>query len=238
LTDVDGAAPELSVVIPFYDEEDNVSALVDELRHVLQALDARAEVIAVDDGSTDGTGEALAVAARRWPLLRVERLPSNRGQAAALWRGFALARGSWIATLDGDGQNPPSEYGRLWAARAAADMLVGVRVDRRDDGVRRAMSRVANAVRRALLHDGVRDGGCALKLFRRELVRDFLPIHTLYSFMPAFAVAAGWRMSEIAVAHRPRSAGRSKYGLRAMALLPLLDLLAVWWLLRRDVRAA
>jgi dolichol-phosphate mannosyltransferase len=98
------------------------------------------------------------------------------------------------------------------------------------------MSRLANHARRALLHDGVRDGGCAAKLFRRDLVRDFLPIRTLYAFMPAFAVAAGWRVSEVAVSHRPRRAGRSKYGLRAMAVMPLLDLVAVWWLLRRDMR--
>jgi dolichol-phosphate mannosyltransferase len=95
------------------------------------------------------------------------------------------------------------------------------------------MSRIANAVRRALLHDPVRDAGCALKLFRRELVRDFVPIRTLYSFMPAFAVAAGWRVREVAVGHRARRAGVSKYGLRVMAVTPMMDLLALWWLLRR-----
>jgi dolichol-phosphate mannosyltransferase len=228
--------PELSVVVPLYDEEANVAPFLLELREALESLGVRAEVIAVDDGSTDRTWDGLQRIARGWPALRVERLPRNRGQAAALWRGFAIASGTWIATLDGDGQNPPAELGRLWALRETADMLAGSRVDRRDSRLRRAMSRVANVGRAALLHDGVRDSGCAMKLFRREIVRDFLPIRTLYSFMPAFAVAAGWRVSEVALAHRPRRAGTSKYGLRAMVLVPLVDLLAVWWVLRRDVR--
>lgn len=234
--DPDPVAPELSVVIPVYDEAPNVAPLLAELRGALETLGSPAEVVVVDDGSADGTWEALVEAARRWPALRVERLAVHAGQAAALWRGFALARGRWIATLDGDGQNPPTELLRLWGLRDRADMLAGVRIDRRDGALRRTMSRVANAVRRALLRDPVRDAGCAAKLFRREMVGDFLPIRTLYSFLPAFAAAAGWRVAEVAVAHRPRRAGASKYGLGAMAVLPLLDLVAVWWLLRRDHR--
>jgi dolichol-phosphate mannosyltransferase len=234
--DSHGAVPELSVVIPLYDEAPNVAGLLTELRDALMALDVPSEVIAVDDGSSDGTWRALREAAARWPTLRLARLDTNRGQAAALWHGFGVARGTWIATLDGDGQNPPADLVRLWAARTGADMIAGVRVDRRDVGLRRVMSRVANTVRRTLLHDGVRDSGCATKLFRREMVEDFLPIRTLYSFMPAFAVARGWRVMEIDVTHRPRRAGRSKYGLRAMALRPLVDMLVVWWTLRRGGR--
>jgi glycosyltransferase involved in cell wall biosynthesis len=196
----------------------------------------RAEVIAINDGSSDGTGAALRAAAERWPAVRVVDFPRNRGQAAALWEGFHEARGTWIAMLDGDGQNPPAELAKLWAVRNSADMISGARAQRKDSLLRRTMSRVANAVRRAALHDGVSDTGCSLKIFRRAVARSFLPIRTMYSFLPAFAVAGGWTVREVPVAHRPRTAGVSKYGLRVMALHPLLDLISLAWVLRRTVR--
>ena len=229
------SAPALSVVIPFYNEAGNIAPLLADLRAALTALAVRAEVICIDDGSRDATAAALDEAARAWPTLRVERFPQNRGQAAALRHGFAVARAPWIAMLDGDGQNPPAELARLWALRDAADMIVGARAVRRDSALRRAMSRLANTVRRALLRDGVSDTGCSLKLFRREVAASFLPIRTMYSFLPAFAVAAGYTIREIPVAHRPRRAGVSHYGLGVMAVLPLLDLLSLCWLLRRTV---
>jgi glycosyltransferase involved in cell wall biosynthesis len=234
-----GAAEcDLTVVIPFYNEVANVGPLLAELREALADLPGagRIEVIAVDDGSRDGTAAELDAAAPGWPELRVERFDANRGQAAALWRGFRLARGAWIGMLDGDGQNPPGELARLWAQRATADMIAGARAQRRDSALRRMMSRTANAVRRRLLRDGVGDTGCSLKIFRREVIGAFLPIRTMYSFLPAFAVAGGFTVREVPVAHRPRRAGRSKYGLRAMAVLPLLDLAALCWILRRTVR--
>ena len=227
-----GSVP-LSVVIPFYNEAANVAPLLAELRAVLDAMGATAEVVCIDDGSIDGTATALAEVARTWPAVRVERFPQNRGQAAALRHGFAIANGAWLAMLDGDGQNPPAELAKLWALRDSADMIVGARVNRHDSALRRAMSRVANATRRALLRDGVSDTGCSLKVFRREVAASFLPIRTMYSFLPAFAVAAGFAVREVPVAHRPRRAGESKYGLRVMAIRPLLDLLALSWRLRR-----
>jgi hypothetical protein len=138
--------------------------------------------------------------------------------------------------LDGDGQNPPAELARLWSLRGTADMIAGARMGRQDSTLRRTMSRVANAVRRALLRDGVSDTGCSLKIFRREVAASFIPIRTMYSFLPAFAVAAGWSVREVPVTHRARRAGVSKYGFRTMAILPLLDLLTLCWLLRRIVR--
>jgi dolichol-phosphate mannosyltransferase len=229
-------SPELSVVIPFFNEAPNVAGLLAEVRTTLDAMGVPSEVIAVDDGSTDGTAAELATFAAAWPDLRVERFAQNRGQAAALRHGFQIARGTWLAMLDGDGQNPPAELARLWPLRASADMLAGARIGRQDSALRRTMSRIANATRRALLRDGMSDSGCSLKLFRREVAASFLPIRTMYSFLPAFAVAGGWTVREVPVAHRPRVAGSSKYGLRAMAVLPLLDLLALCWLLRRTVR--
>lgn len=231
------SAPELSVIIPFYNEAPNVAPLLAELRAALNTLGIAAEVIAVNDGSTDATARELEDAARHWPDVRPLHLAANAGQAAALRAGFTAARGVWLATLDGDGQNPPAELARLWAQRSTADLVTGARQDRRDPVLRRAMSRVANAVRRALLRDGVTDTGCSLKVFRREVASCFLPIRTMYSFLPAFAVAAGYTVREVPVAHRPRRAGESKYGFRVMAILPLLDLLALCWLLRRTLPA-
>jgi len=228
--------PELSVIIPFYNEAPNVAPLLAELREALEPLGLVVEILLINDGSSDGTAAALAEAAAVWPAIRVEHFPRNRGQAAALWWGFQNARGTWFAMLDGDGQNPPAELARLWPERHTADMLAGARRQRRDSRLRRAMSRIANATRRSLLRDGVSDTGCSLKLFRREVAASFFPIRTLYSFLPAFAVAGGWTVREIPVQHRARQAGVSHYGLRAMAILPLLDLLALIWLRRRQIR--
>lgn len=228
-------ALELTVIIPFFDEAGNIVPLLTELREALTPLAITFEVIAVNDGSRDATGPELAVFARGWPQLRVVEFSQNRGQAAALWHGFQRAGGARIAMLDGDGQNPPGELTRLWGLRHSADMICGVRIERRDSWLRRTMSRLANGVRRILLSDGVSDTGCSLKLFRREVIGSFLPIRTLYSFLPAFAVAGGWTVIEVPVGHRSRNAGKSKYGLGVMALFPLLDLLALCWVLRRAV---
>ena len=225
--------PELSVVIPFYNEAANVVSLLTELREVLMSLGVPIEVICVDDGSRDATAAELAAVANSWPDLRIERFAQNRGQAEALRCGFRFARGAWIAMLDGDGQNPPAELARLWTQRGSADMICGARTDRQDSALRLMMSRIANTVRRALLRDDVTDTGCSLKLFRREVATFFLPIRTMYSFLPAFARAAGFTVREVPVAHRPRRTGKSKYGLRVMAIRPMLDLLAVAWHLRR-----
>jgi dolichol-phosphate mannosyltransferase len=228
--------PVLSVVIPFFNEAENVSGVLGELRDTLTTLGLNAEIIAVNDGSRDGTGPALDALAQAWTAVRVVHFSQNRGQAASLWEGFQQARGEWIAMLDGDGQNPPAELARLWDIRETADMIVGIRAERNDSALRRTMSRIANAVRRVALRDGVSDTGCSLKIFRREVARSFIPLRTMYSFLPAFAVAAGWTVRELPVGHRPRRAGVSKYGLRAMAIHPLLDMLSLCWILRRTIR--
>lgn len=229
-------SPLLSVIMPVFNEEASVDGVLAELRPTLAALNIPCEVLAINDGSTDGTDAAIERVAHEWSDLQPVHFSENRGQAAALWHGFHLARGTWIAMLDGDGQNPPAELARLWELRDTADMVAGARVDRRDSALRRAMSRLANAVRRVALRDGVSDTGCSLKVFRRDVVRSFLPVRTLYSFLPAFAVSGGWSVREVPVAHRPRHAGVSKYGLRTMAVYPLFDLLALSWILRRVVR--
>jgi dolichol-phosphate mannosyltransferase len=225
--------PAYSVVIPFFNEEGAVTELLAELRATMETIGLSCEAILIDDGSVDGTLARLSAVAAGWRAARCVAQGRNHGQAAALLRGFAEARAPWIITLDGDGQNSPADIPTLIAAaQAGFDMVVGIRVTRRDNWQRRAMSRLANRVRGKLLCDHLRDSGCALKVFRREVAASFWPIHSLYSFMPAFAVAAGWRITEIPVRHRERETGISKYGLGTFAWRPLADLLALWWLLR------
>ncbi|MDB6168209.1 MAG: dolichol-phosphate mannosyltransferase [Verrucomicrobia bacterium] len=228
-----------TLVIPFFNEVEGTPAFLEELATALSSQPAVAEVILVDDGSTDGTREVLERAAATRPGWRVVVQAKNQGQAAALYRGMRLASSPVIVTMDGDGQNDPADIPSLLARleETGADMVAGVRVERNDSWLRRRMSRLANGVRQRILRDGVRDTGCGLKVFRREVVEAFLPMRTLYSFMPALAVAGGFRVVEQPVRHRARELGTSKYGLGVMLWRPLLDLLGVWWFTRRRFQA-
>ncbi len=230
------AAPAISLVVPFFNEEDCVEEVCLEAARALDALGLDYELIAVDDGSRDGTPARLAGLAASTPRLRWLSWQPNRGQAAALYRGLRAARAPLIATMDGDGQNDPADLGvlleRLHGA-PGADLVVGIRADRHDSTLRKGMSRLANAVRGRVLRDRVHDSGCALKVFRREVVDALIPIRTLYSFIPALAVAGGFRIAEVPVHHRARRGGRSNYGLRVMLWRPLVDLVGVLWFTRR-----
>ncbi len=219
----------LSVVIPFFNEAESCVALLNELRETLDTLPAPCEVIAVDDGSTDHTLSLLRQTAAQWPALRILALKGNHGQAPALYIGMRAARGPVVVTMDGDGQNVPADIPLLLSRMQEAEVVAGVRGKRRDSWLRIGMSRLANALRNRILADGMTDSGCALKAFRREVVDAFLPMRTLYSFMPALAVAAGFKVVEQVVQHRERKAGVSKYGLLVMLWRPALDMLGLWW---------
>jgi glycosyltransferase involved in cell wall biosynthesis len=228
-----GPPPEISVVVPFYNESGAVASLIDEIRASLDGAGRPSfEIVAVDDGSQDATRELLQRAAAADPRVRVLAQP-NRGQAAALLSGLRAARAPILATMDGDGQNDPADLPRLLPLLADADMVVGIRTDRADSRLRRSMSRFANRIRGRILGDGVDDSGCALKVFRKEVAESFLPIRTLYSFMPALAVGAGFRVAQTPVRHRARTTGTSNYGLAQFWWKPALDLLGVWWFVRR-----
>lgn len=226
---------EISVVIPFFNEAGAVSQLVDELSAVLEKLERSYELVLVDDGSTDGTAEALDLSARRNPGCKVFHLDKNCGQAAALLFGFQQASGEIIVTLDGDGQNSPSDIPRMLLMLKEADMVVGIRHERHDTVLRRAMSGVANFIRSRMLKDGMKDSGCALKVFRREVCSSFIPIRSLYSFMPALAVAAGYVVVQTPVRHNKRMSGVSKYGFGSFAWRPACDMLMLWWLSKRRI---
>ena len=221
--------PAISVIIPFYNEAESCLALLTEVRATTDALPGGAEVIAIDDGSRDGTLAILRTLAAAWPELRVLPLAKNSGQAAALFTGMRAAIAPVVITMDGDGQNVPGDIPLLLSRLGEADMIAGVRAQRRDSWLRRRMSRLANGIRSRVLGDGMTDSGCALKAFRREVVDAFLPMRTLYSFMPALAVAAGFTVKEQPVQHRERAAGTSKYGLLVMLWRPALDMLGIWW---------
>ena len=221
--------PSIAVVVPFFNEERNVESVCSELRLVLEKEIPGSEAILVNDGSTDRTGAKLEEIAACWPECRVFHLDENRGQSAALLFGFAKSEAQVFATMDGDGQNDPHDIPRLLARLAEAEMVVGARVRRQDRWIRRAISKIANAVRSHLLADGVSDAGCALKVFRREVVGAFIPLRTLYSFMPALAVAAGFRVLELPVNHRPRPHGSSHYAVRNFLVFPIIDLIGLKW---------
>lgn len=224
-----------SLVIPFYNEAECVQSVLHEACAAMQDLGFEHEVIAVDDGSKDATRRLAIELKARWPSLRVLAFDRNRGQAAALMDGLRAARGEVLITMDGDGQNDPANIASLLQRLAIgdADMVATVRANRKDTWLRRRMSRIANAVRQRLLHDGVTDSGCALKVFRREVFSAFIPIRTLYSFIPALAVAAGYRVVEVPVNHRARESGMSKYGLGVMLWRPLVDMIGIRWFARR-----
>jgi dolichol-phosphate mannosyltransferase len=227
-------APLLSVVVPMRDEAPNVAPLMAEIRGALTAI--AHEIVVVDDGSTDGTAAALLAEAP--PLVRL-RHTRCEGQSAAILTGVRAARGDWIATLDGDGQNDPADIPALLAraqAEAGAILVCGHRTHRRDSRVKRVTSWLANTVRAAALGDATPDTGCGLKLFRRE---DFLALPVfdhMHRFLPALFLRAGASVVSVPVNHRPRLRGHSKYGTLDRALVGATDLLGVCWLARRALR--
>ena len=227
----DGAdSPAVSVVVPLFNEEENVPILQSELAAALTGLDY--EIIFVDDGSSDHTVERIAPG----PGIRVLRFEKNAGQSAALYAGLRSARGGTAVLIDGDLQNDPADIPRLLAEiERGADLVCGYRAQRKDTFVKRVTSRVANFVRSRFTKDGVRDTGCTLKAMRRECIGALLPFKGMHRFIPALVKGAGYRLVEIPVNHRPRKFGQSKYGLGNRAIRATVDMFGVRWLLSRQL---
>ena len=221
-------APAVSVIVPLFNEEENISILQAELRAALDGLDY--EIVFVDDGSVDCTVERIETA----PNVRLIRFEKNTGQSAALYAGLQAARGANAVLIDGDLQNDPADIPRLLAEIArGADLVCGYRINRQDTLVKRLTSWIANAVRSRFTKDGVRDTGCTLKAIRRECVSALVPFKGMHRFIPALIKGAGYRLVEIPVHHRPRRFGQSKYGLGNRALRATIDMFGVRWLLSR-----
>ena len=235
------ATPQLSVVVPVHNEEDNVAPLVGEIVAALRGT-IDFEIVYVDDSSRDATLQRLRALQATVPELRVIRHLSNAGQSTAVRNGVKAARAPWIATLDGDGQNDPADIPKLLAQRDAGDaqtrLFAGWRVNRRDSGSKRWASKWANAIRSRMLRDATPDTGCGIKLFEREAFLDLPYFDHMHRYLPALMQRAGWKTVSVPVNHRHRTAGVSKYNNLNRALVGIRDLRGVAWLIVRSRRTA
>jgi dolichol-phosphate mannosyltransferase len=227
----------LSVVVPVKDEAGNAAPLAREIAEALKG-EAEFEIIFVDDGSSDSTSSELLALRGELPL-RILVHGRNLGQSRALRTGVRAARAELVVTLDGDGQNDPADIPKLiraFQAQAANDalaMIAGERVGRKDTWRKRSASRVANGIRRALLGDSANDSGCSLKLFRREAFLSLPYFDHMHRYLIALILREGYEVRFVPVSHRPRGAGRSKYGVWDRALVGIRDIMGVMWLKRR-----
>jgi len=223
-------SPAVSVVVPLFNEEENVPSLQSELTNVLSGFDY--EIIFVDDGSADRTLAQITAG----PRVRVVHFEKNAGQSAALFAGLQAAHGATAVLIDGDLQNDPADIPRLLAEiERGADLVCGYRAQRKDTFIKRLTSWIANFVRSRFTKDGVRDTGCTLKAMRRECIPALVPFKGMHRFIPALIKGAGYRLVEIPVNHRPRKFGQSKYGLGNRALQATIDMFGVRWLLARQL---
>lgn len=225
----------LSIVVPAWNERDIVGRLVAEVEGALRDV-APFELVVVDDGSSDGTREALLELAAAHPALRVVALDRHHGQTAAIAAGIRLARGDVLVTLDADLQNPPREIAKLLDALDHADAAVGFRVVRNDAGLRKVSSRIANAVRNWITHESIRDTGCSLKAFRTAQIREVALFEGMHRFLPTLLKMHGRSVVEVAVTHQPRGAGVSKYGVWNRVFRAFADCIAVRWMQWRVLR--
>ncbi len=235
--DADAQGVQYSVVVPVLNEHENIDGLLAEIAAAMASL--AFEVVVVDDGSSDGSAAHLRERAAGLPWLRLVQHERNRGQSAALCSGIDAARGRWIVTLDGDGQNDPADIPTLIATLQGPGpgpaLVCGHRRERRDDLLRRVSSRVANRVRATLLGDGTPDTGCGLKVFSRSRFRRLPRFDHMHRFLPALVQRDGGEVASVPVSHRPRVHGQSKYGIRNRLGVGIVDLLGVMWLTRRKL---
>ena len=229
---------DVALVIPVYNERDNLPLLIDEITHAVGGTGRRYEIVAVDDASTDGSLDVLRGLERDHPELRVVALAEHAGQTAALAAGFRAACSRVVVTLDADLQNDPADVPALLAEleRSRAAAVVGYRVNRHDSAWKRLQSRIANGVRNRLNRETIRDTGCSLKAFRADAVRALPLFDGMHRFLPTLVRMGGGTVVEVPVRHRPRRFGRTKYGMWNRVFRSFADALAVRWMQRRALR--
>jgi len=231
----EGRRPEISLVIPVYNEEENLPILAAEIHAAMEPLGRPYEVIYVDDGSTDASPRVLAGLAREDPRTRIVRQRRNSGQSAAFDAGFRHARGGIVVTLDADLQNDPADIPRLLERMDGFDVVNGVRARRQDNWVRRISSTIANRVRNRVTRESVTDVGCTLRAMRIEYLRHIPLFNGMHRFLPTLLRMEGARVTEVNVNHRPRLHGQPKYGIHNRLWRGLVDLYGVRWLQTRRV---
>ena len=220
----------LSVVIPVCNEEENVPVLVEKLSAVLEGWPGGAEILFVDDGSTDSTLDLLRRAQQTHAQIRLAHFKRNLGQTAAMAAGFRLAMGAAVVTLDGDLQNDPADIPRLVGMLKDWDVVCGVRARRQDGAWKRFSSRIANAYRNRMTGDDIIDTGCTLRAYRREAVANLELYNRMHRFLPTLLKIRGWRVTQVPVAHHPRVAGKTKYGTWGRLTKGLGDVRIVRWM--------
>ncbi|MFT6775453.1 MAG: dolichol-phosphate mannosyltransferase [Paracoccaceae bacterium] len=233
----EASRPRITVIAPMKNEADNVGALADDIAAACADLHP-IEVIFVNDGSDDATSAAIATARLRHPWLREVRHAASCGQSAAVRSGVLAATASICCTLDGDGQNPPSEIPGLVAplladATGRIGLVAGQRVARQDTASKLIASKLANAIRSRLLHDDTRDTGCGLKAFPRDVFLSLPFFDHLHRYLPALVRREGYEIALVDVSHKAREAGSSNYTNFGRAMVGALDLIGVWWLMKR-----
>jgi glycosyltransferase involved in cell wall biosynthesis len=229
-------SPYLSMVIPAYNEEENVNHLLERVSASLAQIGKPFEVIMVDDGSTDSTPKLLAEGMQKYPWLRVLRMAKNGGQSAAFEAGFEAARGEVIATIDADLQNDPEEIPRLLPMLEGYDMVTGWRKDRQDTKFRKWQSRQANKIRNWISEETVNDSASSLKIYRAHALKGMKLFNGAHRFFPTLVKMRGYTVREEPVKHSQRYAGTAKYGFRNRALRAFIDLLGVRWMKKRYLR--
>ena len=224
-----------SIVIPLKNEAGNINALIEEIEPVMNNLGKPWELICIDDGSTDRTREILNALASQKPYLRPIFFTKNFGQSSAFEAGFKHAQGTFVITLDGDGQNDPKDIPALLAFTPEYDLVCGSRVKRKDSFIKRLNYRCANIIRSRLCDDGVEDTGCSLKVYRKQCLDQIKLFHGLHRFLPALFKIEGFSIKEIPVNHRERLRGKSNYNFFNRSFNTVADLLAVLWMKKRHL---
>lgn len=227
---------EYSVVVPLKNEEENIHALVAEIEPVMQALKQPWELIAIDDGSTDGTKAAILSLKKQKPFLRLISFDKNYGQTSAFDAGFRSAKGKIIITLDGDLQNDPKDIPLLLEKMKDHDLVVGWRHQRKDPISKKITSKLANWVRGSFCSDGVKDTGCSLKAYRKSCFDKIKLYHGMHRFLPALFAMEGFRITQVPVNHRERTKGQTKYNFFNRSFNTVADMLAVRWMQSRRLR--
>ncbi len=228
---------ELSIIAPAFNEVDNVQPLVERIRDVFVPLNIVFEAIIVDDAGTDGTRERLLELARQYPWLRVISLASNSGQTAAMDAGFRAARGRIWATVDADMQNDPGEIPRLMAMLSTdVDMVNGWRQKRSDNALRLIQTKIANGIRNRLSGENIKDSACSLKVYKRQCLEGLTLYKGMHRFFPTLVKMRGFKVIEVPVSHHPRAHGVTKYKFGSRVIRAFVDLLAVRWMKKRQLR--